>query len=67
MSNLKEIAVILTPDQAKFLRDNCEANIEYGLTAMMMDPPLRREALERLVELTENFKGLLKAVDSAGA
>lgn len=65
MSNLREIAVILTPEQAAFLIDNCNSNIEFGLKAIMVGG-YSREAIEKLVALMESFKGIRKALQNAG-
>lgn len=65
-SNNPPAAVLeLNEKQAKFLLNNCNTNIAFVLNAMMADQAaamtgkdrvLNRPALEKLIELSEQFK-----------
>lgn len=64
-NNAPDIVLELTNEQAAFLMENCDSNITFGLNAMMTGE-LERSSLEKLVELSEKFKGIRKALIKAG-
>lgn len=55
-NNPPDVILELTMDEAKFLLENCNTNMEFGLRSMMAMPDANRETLEKLVNLNEKFK-----------
>jgi hypothetical protein len=57
------VFVELTREQAQFVLDNCDANLEFGLKAIQGD--FSQETVVKLVENMEKFKELRTAVRKA--
>lgn len=54
----------LTPAQAKFLSENCDSNILFGLT-LVQKGQLPEDALRKMVALMEEFKEIKAALKKA--
>lgn len=66
MSNNPPAAILeLNEKQAEFLLRNCDMNIQYALSVMMADT-LSRPALEKLVDLNEQFKAIREMLIAQG-
>lgn len=56
--------VELSEEQYRFLLENCDSNLEFGLRAMMSGD-FSRQTLEQLVDLNEKFKSVKTALERA--
>lgn len=65
--NNPPLLVEMDASLARFVIENCDANISIGLNTlqMVMQGALSREAGEKTVALMENFKAVKKAVEKA--
>ena len=63
LSNNPPVVVEFTPEQAEFLKNNCDTNIAFGLAALQ--DMKSRESAEKMVELLEAFKGIKQALEKA--
>lgn len=61
MSNNPPVIVELTSEQVKFLEDNCDNNMVFALNALQ-EGDLSEETCRKLVDLTEQFRGIKTAL-----
>jgi hypothetical protein len=64
-NNPPDVALELTTDEARFLLDNCNSNIVFALNAIQQGE-LSRPSLEKLIALSEKFKGIRAKLIKAG-
>lgn len=62
-NNPPQVIVELTQEQAKFVVANCDKNISFALGFIMENQDTKREILEKLINMMEEFKGIKAAVE----
>lgn len=63
-NNPPEISLNLTSTEAKFLLQNCNANIRMGLGAI--EQKMSESSIRKLIELMEDFKTIREKLLKAG-